>query len=316
MTENTELATRDAELMNTLNDSTKLGIIRNLFAKGLNETEFAVFLELAKRYRLDPFSRQIWAIKYGSEDAKIFVGRDGYLAVAHKSPYFDGMESGTLTDDKGELIGWCRVHRSDMQVPFYVEVYASEYTTKKSLWLSKPRTMIQKVAECQCLRRAFNLSGFYDPDEIGEDADVEQSVSPSHSSAHTCPRCGKPSMTGDELDKFQRYFRELRDVPLPAFLCRECADKLWRETDPARTQQSSTDADADTGTTQEPAPQSEDSGDVPRCDCGREALTGDRLTRYVERFRDVHRYTLKTPICEVCANALWKQMIQNGTPTE
>ena len=262
MTENTELATRDAELMNTLNDSTKLGIIRNLFAKGLNETEFAVFLELAKRYRLDPFSRQIWAIKYGSEDAKIFVGRDGYLAVAHKSPYFDGMESGTLIDDKGELVGWCRVHRSDMKVPFYVQVYASEYSTKKSLWLSKPRTMIQKVAECQCLRKAFNLSGFYDPDEVGDDGAQAQNSCPSHApasaSAQTsevpgcsassrmptpttgggaspaqdmsvCSRCGKPALSGERLEKFKKTFTDNRGTELPMPLCEECATKLWYE---------------------------------------------------------------------------------------
>ena len=262
MTENTELATRDAELMNTLNDSTKLGIIRNLFAKGLNETEFAVFLELAKRYRLDPFSRQIWAIKYGSEDAKIFVGRDGYLAVAHKSPCFDGMESGTLTDDKGELIGWCRVHRSDMKVPFYVQVYASEYTTKKSLWLSKPRTMIQKVAECQCLRKAFNLSGFYDPDEVGDDGAQAQNSCPSHapasastqtpevptqpeesakpsggpspsgssgsSPAKCCCRCGGEPMGTYDTERSAENFKSVFGYDLETPICRACADKLWK----------------------------------------------------------------------------------------
>jgi len=262
MTENTEIATRDAELMNTLNDSTKLSIIRDMFARGLNETEFAVFLELAKRYRLDPFSRQIWAIKYNNDDAKIFVGRDGYLAVAHKSPYFDGMESGTLTDDKGEIIGWCRVHRSDMKVPFYVQVYEREYTTKKSLWLSKPRTMIQKVAECQCLRKAFNLSGFYDPDEVGDDGAQAQNSCPSHapasasaqtsevpgqseepakqsapskpssstpaSSPGVCWQCGGEPMTQHETDTAKESFKAVFNYDLKTPICRSCSDALWK----------------------------------------------------------------------------------------
>ena len=244
MTENNELAVRDTELMNTLSNEDSLRVIKEMFAKGCNDSEFAVLLELARRYRLDPFSRQIWAVKYGNEDAKIFCGRDGYLAIAHRSPYFDGMESGTLRDADGELIGWCRVHRSDMKVPFYVQVYASEYSTKKSLWLSKPRTMIQKVAEAQCLRRAFDMSGFYDPVELGVDTpDAIQGCSASSrmptpttgggaspaQDMSVCSRCGKPALSGERLEKFKKTFTDNRGTELPMPLCEECATKLWYE---------------------------------------------------------------------------------------
>jgi hypothetical protein len=122
-------------------------------------------IELARKYQLDPFARQIWLVKYGDNPAQIFCGSDGYLAIAHRSGQFDGMESGSRVKD-GELIGWCRVHRKDMSHPFEVRVYASEYSTGKNLWKDKPRTMIQKVAEAQCLRRAFSISGLYSPEEF------------------------------------------------------------------------------------------------------------------------------------------------------
>jgi hypothetical protein len=59
---------------------------------------------------------------------------------------------------RGSSTGGAEVWRKDMSHPFEVRVYASEYSTGKNLWKDKPRTMIQKVAEAQCLRRAFSIS--------------------------------------------------------------------------------------------------------------------------------------------------------------
>ena len=146
-------------------DREKLQLIRDMFAKGASDNEFGVMIELARKYQLDPFARQIWLVKYGDNPAQIFCGRDGYLAIAHRSGQFDGIQSGSRVED-GELIGWCRVYRKDMSHPFEVEVYASEYSTGKNLWRDKPRTMIQKVAEAHALRRAFSISGLYSPEEI------------------------------------------------------------------------------------------------------------------------------------------------------
>jgi phage recombination protein Bet len=131
-------------------DREKLQLIRDMCAKGATDNEFLVMMELANRYQLDPFARQIWLVKYGDSPAQIFCGRDGYLAIAHRSGVFDGMEAGADKDAEGQLYGWCRVWRKDMSHPFEVRVYASEYSTGKNLWRDKPRTMIQKVAEAQC----------------------------------------------------------------------------------------------------------------------------------------------------------------------
>jgi phage recombination protein Bet len=139
-------------------DREKLQLIRDMCAKGATDNEFLVMMELANRYQLDPFARQIWLVKYGDSPAQIFCGRDGYLAIAHRSGVFDGMDAGADKDAEGQLYGWCKVWRKDMSHPFEVRVYASEYSTGKNLWKDKPRTMIQKVAEAQCLRRAFSIS--------------------------------------------------------------------------------------------------------------------------------------------------------------
>ena len=174
-------------------DREKLQLIRDMFAKGASDNEFGVMIELARKYQLDPFARQIWLVKYGDSPAQIFCGRDGYLAIAHRSGQFDGIQSGSrIVDD--ELIGWCRVYRKDMSRPFEVEVYASEYSTGKNLWRDKPRTMIQKVAEAHALRRAFSISGLYSPEEIDTGDRPEPRIVSEMPPATptTCEVCGIP----------------------------------------------------------------------------------------------------------------------------
>ena len=143
----------------------QIQLIRDMCAKDCTDNEFLLLMQLAKTYQLDPFAKQIWAIKYGNNPAAIFCGRDGFLAIAHRSGKFDGMESGTRKDGD-DLVGWCRVYRKDMSRPFEVEVSLSEYSTGKNLWQTKPKTMIVKVAESHALRRAFGISGLYAPEEI------------------------------------------------------------------------------------------------------------------------------------------------------
>ena len=203
-------------------DPEKLRLIRDMFAKGATDNEFGVMIELANRYQLDPFSRQIWLVKYGDSPAQIFAGRDGYLAIAHRSGVFDGMEADAAKDADGEIYGWCRVWRKDMSHPFEVKVYASEYSTGKNLWKDKPRTMIQKVAEAQCLRRAFSISGLYSPEEV----DTSSKPAPRYvgeipaATPTCCEVCGVP-VPADIRDKTRPH--------TPKVLCIECFGKWWNE---------------------------------------------------------------------------------------
>lgn len=155
-------------------ENTKL--IRDMFAKGCTDNEFGVFMELANKYQLDPFSKQIWAVKYGNNPAQIFAGRDGYLAIAHRSGQFDGLQSEVSINDKGELeTATAEVWRRDMSHSFKVTVSYKEYNSSTNpVWQSKPRTMLCKVAEAQALRKAFSVSGLYSPEEMEEPVRVER----------------------------------------------------------------------------------------------------------------------------------------------
>ncbi|MFA7122111.1 MAG: phage recombination protein Bet [Bacilli bacterium] len=208
----------------------QIQLVRDMCAQNCTDNEFLLLMQLAKTYQLDPFAKQIWAVKYpGAPAAAIFCGRDGFLAIAHRSGQFDGMESGTRTDEKEGLVGWCKVYRKDASRPFSVEVSASEYIQKNKqgevtrFWREKPKTMIQKVAEAQCLRRAFSVSGLYSPEEIDTGDRPEPRVVTEIPAATptTCEVCGIP-VPAEIRDKTRPH--------TPRVLCVECFTKWWGET--------------------------------------------------------------------------------------
>lgn len=159
----------------------QVAIIRKEIAKGLNEDELGLFFYRCRAYGLDPLKGEVSVQVYNKTDPSkrqmvVVVQRDGYLTIAHRGGMFNGMQSGSRVDENGKLVGWAKVWNKSADHPVEVEVYEEEYNPYvnpntpepryDSLWKTKPRTMIQKVAESQALRRAFNISGVYEQSEL------------------------------------------------------------------------------------------------------------------------------------------------------
>lgn len=172
----------------------RIQLVKDKVAKTLTETEFELFLYLAKTYHLDPLLREIWAVKYAGEPAQIYAGRDGFLKVAHLSGQFDGMSTVLLLESGGSVIeadisfkgatllgAKCTVWRKDMGNPVSASVALHEYNTGRANWKTMPDTMIRKVAEAHALRRAFSIHGLYMPEEM--DKNVPQPGKPSTTDA-------------------------------------------------------------------------------------------------------------------------------------
>jgi len=204
----------------------QIQLIRDMCARDCTENEFLLLMQMARTYQLDPFAKQIWAVKYPNAPAAIFCGRDGFIAIAHRNGNFDGMESGTRTDENDELIGWCRVYRKDMSHPFVVEVPFSEYVQRNKqgevtkFWREKPKTMITKVAESHALRRAFGISGLYSPEEIdtGDRPDPRLVTEVPPATPTACEVCGIP--VPEEI-------REKTKPHTPRVLCIEHFSEWW-----------------------------------------------------------------------------------------
>ena len=169
-------------------------IIRKYLVNGggnVTDEEIMMFLSLCRFQHLNPFLREAYLIKYGSQPATMVVGKDVFVKRAKKSPEFLGFQAGiividadghlaeregTYYDKDGETLvgGWAKVHIKGYDVPVYASVSLDEYIGRKrdgevnGQWAGKPATMIRKVALMQALREAFpeQNSGLYTPEEI------------------------------------------------------------------------------------------------------------------------------------------------------
>lgn len=139
----------------------------------LNENERSQFVNMCVSFGLNPFKHEIYGIGYNGKDGRSFniiVGYEVYLKRAERSGKLDGYEV-KIEGSGDNLKAVCTIFRKDWTRPFVHEVYLSEYSTGKSLWASKPKTMLKKVAMAQGFRLCFpdELGGMpYTSDELGE----------------------------------------------------------------------------------------------------------------------------------------------------
>lgn len=168
-----------------------------------NDSEVALFLELCKAQRLNPFIKDAYLVKYGNAPASIITGKEVFTKRANANPNFEGMEHGVVfmrkgpqgvTVDKREgaavykaagetlLGGWARVFVKGKK-PFYCELALEEYSTGKSNWAKMPAVMIDKCAQVAALRLAFpdQFQGLYAAEEMGNAgaAIIEQDSKPA-----------------------------------------------------------------------------------------------------------------------------------------
>lgn len=160
----------------------------------ITNEELYMFMNLCRFQHLNPFTREVYLIKYGDRNpATIVVGKDVHLKRAKRHPEFAGLQAGiilqatdgncydregTFYNPESERLvgGWARVKIHGWDVDLYNSVSLREYIGKKAngevngQWASKPATMIRKVAIVQALREAFpeDTAGMYVQEELPE----------------------------------------------------------------------------------------------------------------------------------------------------
>lgn len=166
--------------------------------------EFKMFTELCKVRKLNPFLKEAYLIKFGSQPAQMVVGKDAILKRAIQNKSFDGREQGIIIQKEDGSIeerkgtfklqnetlvgGWAKVYRKDWTHPVYITVSFDEVAQKKnddmlnSNWATKGATMVEKVALVRGLREAFveELGGMYD--------ETEATLSDVRSSTNQAPK--------------------------------------------------------------------------------------------------------------------------------
>lgn len=164
--------------------------VRNVICPGATDKEVGMFLELCRLQRLNPWTKEVYLVKYGSAPASMITGKEVFTKRANRNPNFEGMEHGVVVARKGaqgvqferregaavypefgEKLagGWARVFVRGKR-PVYAELALAEYTTGKSNWAKMPAVMINKCAQVAALRLAFpeEYQGLYTPEEMGQ----------------------------------------------------------------------------------------------------------------------------------------------------
>jgi phage recombination protein Bet len=196
-------------------------LISSTIAPGCSNDELRLFAYACQRTGLDPFSKQIYAIKRGGK-MTIQAGIDGLRAIAERTGQLDGSETYWCGDDGDWRDVWLSnkppaaaktiIHRKGAQHPFVGVARFADYNAGQGLWSKMGATMIAKCSEALALRKAFpaDMSGVYSTDEM-QQAEVEP-VAVTTTAAPALARAGDAKVfaagkaaiaKADTLDKLQ-----------------------------------------------------------------------------------------------------------------
>lgn len=177
-------------------DNKKLDLLKNTICKGSNDEEFELFLHACQRTGLDPFMKQIYAVKRPErqkdgtwrESMSIQTAIDGYRLIAERTgKYSPGKEPTYQYDANGNIVSSTAYVKKQTADGTWHEVAATaffnEYCQKTKegkptrFWLQLGHAMIAKCAESLALRKSFpaELSGLYTKEEMMQ-ADIEDAT--------------------------------------------------------------------------------------------------------------------------------------------
>ena len=163
-------------------------LISTTIAPGCSADELRLFAYACQRTGLDPFSKQIYAIRRSGR-MTIQAGIDGLRSIAERTGQLDGSETFWCGEDGQWQDVWLSskppaaaktiIYRKGASHHFVGVARFADYNAGQGLWSKMGAAMIAKCSEALALRKAFpaDLSGVYSTDEMQQsEPDIVQPV--------------------------------------------------------------------------------------------------------------------------------------------
>lgn len=127
----------------------------------VSDAQMFALLVIAKQYRLNPWTREIYAYPDAQKGIVPVVGIDGWIRIVNEHPQCDGWE---FEQDPANEFVTCRQFRKDRSRPLPATEYLKECERSTDPWRKMPRRMLRHKAFIQSARMAYGFA-FYDDEE-------------------------------------------------------------------------------------------------------------------------------------------------------
>ena len=218
-------------------DTSKIELVKDTIARGASDDELMLFLHLAQRSGLDPFSRQIYLIERRANvngewktTRQPQTGIDGLRLIADRTDrYAPGRQPSYTYDATGGLLTATAYVKKFVRGEWHeiaATAHYDEYVQRKKdgqpnqMWAEKPHIMLAKCAEALALRRAFpaEMSGLYTADEIrvsgGDELPAASAANPITGEIVDAPEPARASR--EQLSELRDLWRQSAAVGRPA----------------------------------------------------------------------------------------------------
>jgi len=148
------------------------------FKGNVSDAQMSALLIVASQYKLNPWTKEIYAFPDQNNGIVPVVGVDGWSRIINSHPQFDGMDF-----EQDDEACTCIIYRKDRSHPVKTTEYMSECKRGTKPWQSHPKRMLRHKAMIQCARLAFGYVGIYELDEAERIAEVD--ITPRQSNQPT-----------------------------------------------------------------------------------------------------------------------------------